>query len=63
MLFRSQIERGDFHELHMWLRENIYAIGRKLTPAETIERVVGGPIDAGPYLRYLRDKLGTLATV
>ena len=22
---------------------------------------VGGPIDPGPYLRYLRDKLGTVA--
>jgi len=53
----EQIERGDFHELHMWLRENIYALGRKLTPAETIERIVGGPIDPAPYLGYLRDKL------
>ena len=53
----EQIERGEFHTLHMWLREKIYALGRKLTPADTIERVVGGPIDPQPYLRYLRDKL------
>lgn len=53
----EQIERGDFHELHMWLRENIYALGRRFTPAETIERVVGDPIDPQPYLRYLRGKL------
>jgi len=53
----EQIERGDFHALHIWLRENIYSLGRKLTPAETIERVVGGPIDPQPYLRYLRNKL------
>lgn len=58
----EQIERGDFHELHMWLRENIYALGRKFTPAETIERVVGGPIDPQPYLAYLRDKLEASAT-
>ncbi|MBM2822418.1 MAG: Carboxypeptidase Taq [Thermoleophilia bacterium] len=57
----EQIGRGDFHELHMWLRENIYALGRKFTPAETVERVVGGPIDPQPYLRYLRDKLETPA--
>jgi len=57
----EQIERGDFHELHMWLRENIYALGRKFTPAETVERVVGGPIDPQPYLRYLRGKLETPA--
>jgi len=58
----EQIERGDFHELHMWLRENIYALGRKFTPAETVERVVGGPIDPEPYLAYLRDKLESPAT-
>ena len=57
----EQIERGDFHDLHTWLRDNIYALGRKLTPAATIERVVGGPIDPQPYLRYLSAKLGTFA--
>jgi carboxypeptidase Taq len=58
----EQLERGDFGTLHEWLRENLYAHGRKFTPAETIERVTGGPIDPQPYLRYLRDKLGTLST-
>lgn len=53
----EQIERGEFSELHTWLRENVYALGRKLTPAETVHRVVGGPIDPQPYLRYLGDKL------
>jgi len=53
----DQIERGDFAELHGWLRDTIYALGRKLTPAETVERAVGGPIDPGPYLAYLRGKL------
>jgi carboxypeptidase Taq len=57
----EQIERGDFGELGGWLRENIYAHGRKFTPAETIERVVGGPIDPEPYLAYLRGKLSALA--
>jgi len=57
----EQIERGEFAELHGWLRENLYALGSKFTPAETIERVVGGPIDPQPYLRYLRDKLSAVA--
>jgi carboxypeptidase Taq len=57
----EQIERGEFSELHGWLRENLYALGRKFMPAETIERVVGGPIDPQPYLRYLSDKLNALA--
>ena len=53
----EQIGRGEFQPLHEWLRENIYALGRKLTPAETVEHVVGGPIDPQPYLAYLHDKL------
>jgi carboxypeptidase Taq len=57
----EQIERGDFSELHGWLRENLYSLGSKFTPAETIRRVVGGPIDPEPYLRYLRGKLSALA--
>jgi carboxypeptidase Taq len=58
----EQIERGEFSELYGWLRENLYAHGAKFTPAETIRRVVGGPIDPGPYLSYLRGKLSALAT-
>jgi carboxypeptidase Taq len=53
----AQIERGNFTDLHAWLRNNLYSLGKKLTPADTIERVVGGPIDPQPYLRYLRAKL------
>ena len=59
----EQIGRGEFGELHEWLRANLYSLGRKLTPAETIERVVGGPLDPEPYLRYLRQKLSALAAV
>ena len=55
----EQLERGEFTELHAWLRDTIYALGRKLTPAETVERAVGGPIDPQPYLAYLREKLAT----
>lgn len=54
----SQIEAGEFGELGAWLRENLYALGRKFTPQETLERVTGGPIDPEPYLRYLRTKYG-----
>jgi len=56
----EQIERGDFAELHTWLRETIYSLGRKLTPAETIRRAVGGPLSPEPYLAYLREKNAAL---
>jgi carboxypeptidase Taq len=54
----EQIEAGKFGPLREWLRENLHRHGRKLTPAETVERVAGGPIDVGPYLRYLEEKVG-----
>jgi carboxypeptidase Taq len=52
----EQMEQGDFAALHEWLRTNLYALGSKLTPTDTIERVAGGPIDPEPYLAYLRAK-------
>ena len=57
----EQFEQGEFGQLHEWLQSRLYSLGRKYTPQETLERVVGGPIDAGPYIRYLKEKLGTLA--
>ena len=49
--------RGEFGDLRDWLREHLYTLGAKFTPQETIERVTGSPIDAKPYVRYLREKL------
>jgi carboxypeptidase Taq len=53
----EQMERGEFGEIREWLRSHLYVLGRKFTPQETIERVTGSRIDAGPYVRYLREKL------
>jgi carboxypeptidase Taq len=54
----DQIERGEFGPLREWLRENLHRHGRKFTPAETLERAVGSPIDVHPYLAYLHRKFG-----
>ncbi len=57
----AQIEAGQLGSLRDWLTDRLYRHGRKFTPKETLQRVVGGPIDPEPYLRYLRRKLATLA--
>jgi carboxypeptidase Taq len=57
----EQVERGEFRPLRDWLGEHLHRHGRKYTPAETLEKVVGVPIETGPYLRYLRDKHGVAA--
>jgi carboxypeptidase Taq len=54
----DRFERGDFSTLGTWLRDTLYALGRKLTPKETLARVAGGPIDPEPYLAYLQAKHG-----
>ena len=56
----DQFERGEFMALREWLRQNLHQHGRKFTPRETLEKVVGGPIDVGPYLLYLKRKFGDI---
>ena len=51
----------DVRQLRDWLREHLHRYGRKFTPAETLERVVGtSQIDPAPYVRYLRAKLADI---
>ncbi len=57
----GQFEAGEFGALREWLGDRLHRHGRKLTPAETLERVVGTQrIDPEPYVRYLRGKLGEI---
>ena len=48
---------GEFGPIREWLREHVHRHGRKFLPRELLERVVAGPLDADPYLRYLQGKL------
>jgi carboxypeptidase Taq len=57
----DSFEEGEFGPLRDWLREHLHRHGRKFTPGETLERVVGtAEIDPEPYVRYLRDKLAPI---
>ncbi len=56
----AQIEAGEFAPLLSWLREHIHRHGRKFTPVELVERVTGRPLDAAPFVRYIKDKYGEL---
>ena len=57
----QQMEAGELETLSVWLRDNLYSLGRKLTPKETLERVTGSAtIDPQPYLAYLSEKVGAL---
>jgi carboxypeptidase Taq len=57
----DSFEQGEFAPLRDWLRDRLHRHGRKFTPGETLERIVGSPeIDAAPYVRYLREKLAAI---
>ena len=52
----DQMGRGELEPLRDWLRERLYRHGNKFMPRELVERVVGGPVDPGPYLRQLSER-------
>ncbi len=56
----AAIEAGAFDGLHGWLREHVYRHGRARSAERLVRDATGGPIDPGPYLRYLRTKFGGL---
>jgi carboxypeptidase Taq len=56
----AQFEAGEFGPLREWLRENVHHWGTTFEPPELLERSAAGPLDAEPYLAYLRGKLEAL---
>jgi len=54
----AQVAAGDFAPLLGWLRENVHQYGRKYLPKDLVQRIVGGPLDPAPYLKYLERKFG-----
>lgn len=54
------VRRGDFAHLLGWLRQNVHRHGSRFDPPELLGSATGSQLDAGPYLRYLRRKFGTL---
>jgi len=56
----GDIEQGRMAPLLGWLRENVHRHGKKLTAPELVLRATGRPIEAEPYLRYLRAKYSEL---
>ena len=59
----EHIESGEFGPLRDWLGERLHRLGRRYSPTETIRRAAGAPIDPGPYMAYLRRKVGEVAGV
>lgn len=52
----DQVARGDFAPLLSWLQDKVYRHGRKFTPGELLQRVVGEGLDARAWIDYVRAK-------
>ncbi|HEX2204110.1 MAG TPA: carboxypeptidase M32 [Longimicrobium sp.] len=53
----DQLRRGEFGALLGWLREHVFAHGRRFTAPELCERITGRPLSHEPLLRYLEAKI------
>jgi carboxypeptidase Taq len=54
----AQITAGELGGLRAWLGEKVHRHGAKFTTTELLQRVVGRPIEVGPFVEYLKSKLG-----
>ena len=57
------IAAGTFGPLLDWLRQHVHRHGRAKTATEILTDATGGPLDAAPWLAYVRRKYGALYDV
>jgi carboxypeptidase Taq len=53
----AQIAAGELGGLRGWLGEHVHRHGSKFATTELLARVVGTPVEVGPFIRYLKRKL------
>jgi carboxypeptidase Taq len=56
----DDIARNEFGDLLGWMRKHVHQYGRKLLPHELVQQATGQPLQAQPYLNYLRNKFGDI---
>jgi carboxypeptidase Taq len=56
----DQFARGEFADLLGWMNRNVHAHGRRFEPQELLERITGRPLEAGPYLAYIKRKFSDI---
>lgn len=56
----EKISRGEFAELHSWLKDKIHSKGRRYPTKELIKMATGEEPNPRAYLRYLHNKFGEI---
>jgi carboxypeptidase Taq len=54
----QQIAAGELSPLRDWLREHVHQHGSKFSSSEMLQRVAGTELAVGPFVDYLKAKLG-----
>lgn len=54
--FYESIEKGEFHVIQQWLKQNIHQHGSLYTPNELIVRATGEELNAEYLVKYLEEK-------
>jgi carboxypeptidase Taq len=57
----GRISEGDLDSLGGWLRDRVHRHGRRLSPAEILERAGCGELSVEPLLAHLRERVGIAA--
>jgi carboxypeptidase Taq len=58
----DRIAAGDLAELGDWLRDRVHRHGRRLSPAQILERAGCGPLSVEPLLDHLNERLSIAAS-
>ncbi|MCL2619619.1 MAG: carboxypeptidase M32 [Defluviitaleaceae bacterium] len=61
--FDGLIVKGDFAKITAWMTDKIHRHGSMYAPAEILQQVCGGGLDASHYTTYLKDKFEALYEV
>jgi carboxypeptidase Taq len=56
----AQLAEGELGQATGWLRQNVQQHGGLYEPGELIERATGSAPEAGPLMRYLKEKFSAL---
>lgn len=56
----AKIEKGDFVEIHTWLKEKIHAHGQRYRIHDLVKIATGKQLSANDYLAYLKEKFSKI---
>lgn len=56
----EEVEKGNLHEIHEWLKNNIHKYGEIYSPVELIKKITGEELSAKYFIDYLDKKYGEI---